>query len=120
QLAKPLERLDLKRVVDVAFHLPSGWIDRLPREELDAADVGQVIAITLTPVEYRMSGSARAPARVNATDAAGNVVSLTYFGGNSGWVRKLLPLNEPRRVSGKLERYGDMLQIVHPDYVVPP
>lgn len=120
QLAKPLERLGLARAVDVAFHLPSGWIDRLPREELDAADVGQVIAITLTPVEYRMSGSARAPARVNAVDARGNHVSLTYFGGNSGWVKKLLPLNEPRRVSGKLERYGDMLQMVHPDYVVPP
>lgn len=120
QLAKPLERLGLARAVDVAFHLPSGWIDRLPREELDAADVGQVIAITLTPVEYRMSGSARAPARVNAVDARGNYVSLVYFGGNSGWVKKLLPLNEPRRVSGKLERYGDMLQMVHPDYVVPP
>lgn len=119
QLAKPLERLGLARAVDVAFHLPSGWIDRLPREELDAADVGQVIAITLTPVEYRMSGSARAPARVNAVDSVGNHVSLTYFGGNSGWVKKLLPLNEPRRVSGKLERYGDMLQMVHPDYVVP-
>ncbi|RZL51568.1 MAG: DEAD/DEAH box helicase, partial [Sphingomonas sp.] len=38
-----------------------------------------------------------------------------YFGGSSGWVKKLLPLGEPRRVSGKLESYGETLQIVHPD-----
>jgi len=119
QLAKPLERLGLRRAVDVAFHLPTGWIDRLPREELLASDAGRVIAITLTPTHYKMGGSARAPARVHAVDARGNYVSLVYFGGNSAWVKKLLPLNEPRRVSGKLETYGQELQIVHPDYVVP-
>ena len=118
-LARPLERLGLGRVVDVAFHLPTGWIDRLPRDELDVADAGRVIAITLTPVQYRLGGSARAPARVQAIDRAGNHVSLTYFGGSSGWVKKLYPLNEPRRVSGRLETYGQELQIVHPDYAVP-
>ncbi|WP_213979470.1 ATP-dependent DNA helicase RecG [Sphingomonas sp. dw_22] len=118
-LAKPLERLGLARAVDVAFHLPTGFIDRLPREELDAADAGRVIAITLTAVSYRFGGSARAPARVQAVDALGNHVTLVFFGGNSGWARKLLPLNEPRFVSGKLETYGQELQIVHPDIVVP-
>lgn len=119
QLAKPLERLGLARVVDVAFHLPSGWIDRLPREELDAADVGRIIAITLTPVNYRMGGSARAPSRVEAVDAKGNYVTLVFFGGNSGWAKKQLPLNEPRWVSGKLDQYGQELQIVHPEVVAP-
>ena len=102
-LAKPLERLGLARAVDVAFHLPTGFIDRVPREELDAVDAGRIIAITLTAVNYRFGGSARAPARVQAVDAKGNYVSLVFFGGNSGWAKKLLPLNEPRFVSGKLE-----------------
>ena len=113
-LAKPLERLKLERVVDVAFHLPTGWIDRVPRDELMASDAGRTIAITLTPRDYRTS-SGRGPTRVNATDALGNYVSLTYFGGNSGWVKKLLPLGEPKRVSGKLEQYGQELQIIHPE-----
>ncbi|WP_436424565.1 hypothetical protein, partial [Enterococcus faecium] len=54
-LAKPLERLGLARVVDVAFHLPSGWVDRVARDELDEADVGRIIAIQLTPTDYRVS-----------------------------------------------------------------
>src|SRR3546814_8476723 len=57
---------------------------------------------------------------VHATDASGNYVSLVYFGGSSGWVKKLLPLGEARRVSGRLEQYGQELQIVHPDYVLAP
>jgi ATP-dependent DNA helicase RecG len=114
-LAKPLERLGMARVVDVAFHLPTGWIDRLPRDELMQADVGQAIVIELTAVNYRFGGSARAPARVQAMDAHGNYVSLVFFGGNSGWAKKLLPLNEKRWVSGRLDQYGQELQIVHPE-----
>ncbi|GAA0728757.1 ATP-dependent DNA helicase RecG [Sphingomonas japonica] len=117
-LAKPLEKLGLARVIDVAFHLPSGWIDRLPRDELDIADAGRVIAITLTPTDYRISRG-RGPTRVHAVDARGNSVSIVFFGGNAGWAKKLLPLGEARRVSGKLETYGDELQIVHPDQVLP-
>ncbi|TPG14336.1 ATP-dependent DNA helicase RecG [Sphingomonas oligophenolica] len=113
-LAKPLDRLGLERVVDVAFHLPTGWIDRVPRDELMASDAGRTIAITLTPRDYRTS-SGRGPTRVNAIDTLGNYVSLTYFGGSSGWVKKLLPLGEPKRVSGKLEQYGQELQIIHPE-----
>ena len=55
QLAKPLERLGLRRVVDVAFHLPTGFVDRLPRDELMMADAGRVIAITLTARDLRES-----------------------------------------------------------------
>ncbi len=117
-LARPLDRLGLSRVVDVAFHLPTGWVDRVAREELDMADAGRVIAITLTARSYRESNG-RGPTRVQATDALGNTVSLVYFGGHPGWAKKLAPLGEPRRVSGRLEQYGQDLQIVHPDYVLP-
>ena len=117
-LAKPLDRLGLARVVDVAFHLPTGWVDRVARDELDMADSGRVIAITLTAVSYR-SSNGRGPTRVQATDAKGNYVSLVYFGGHPGWAKKLAPLGEPRRVSGRLEHYGQDLQMVHPDYVLP-
>ncbi|KQO50602.1 ATP-dependent DNA helicase RecG [Sphingomonas sp. Leaf257] len=114
-LAKPLERLRIARVVDVAFHLPTGHIDRFPRDELMVSDAGRVIAIPLTVKEHRASSSPRGPTRVRAEDAAGNSVALVYFGGNSGWVKKLLPIGETKVVSGRLDLYGQDLQIVHPD-----
>jgi ATP-dependent DNA helicase RecG len=119
-LAKPMERLGLRRAVDVLFHLPTGFIDRKMVNHLDVGDVGRIIAITLTPVEYRQTGSGRGPFRVVASDSAGDAVALTYFGSNPGWAKKQLPLGTPRYISGKLERYGQDLQIIHPDHVLDP
>ncbi|HEV2079657.1 MAG TPA: ATP-dependent DNA helicase RecG [Allosphingosinicella sp.] len=116
-LAKPLKRLGLERVVDILFHLPVSWIERKQVELLDEADTGRVVSVALTPVDYRQSGG-RGPFRVHATDKAGNYVTLTYFN-NPGWAKKQLPLGEPKLVSGKLEMYGQELQIVHPDFVAP-
>jgi ATP-dependent DNA helicase RecG len=114
-LARPLERLGIARVIDLLFHLPSGWVDRWPRDALAQEDVGRTITITLTPRDYRTTSNRRGPTRVQASDAAGNHVSLVYFGGSSGWVKKLLPLGEPKKVSGRLEQYGQQLQIIHPE-----
>src|SRR3546814_6371565 len=95
------------------------WIDRRTGAERDAGVVWRIINLGLTPVEYR-TGGPRSPFRVQVVDAAGNHASLVYFGKAQGWARKLLPIGEPRLVSGKLELYGQNLQIVHPDNVLAP
>jgi ATP-dependent DNA helicase RecG len=118
QLAKPLKRLGLERVIDVLFHLPVSWIERKRVELLDVADAGRVVTVEVTPVDYRQSGG-RGPFRVHATDKAGNYLTLTYFS-NPGWGKKQLPLGGPKVVSGRMEMYGQELQIVHPDFVLPP
>ncbi len=120
-LAKPLDRLGLHRVVDVLFHLPTGFIHRHRTNALMMSDAGRVIAIPLTPIDYRSAaGSGRGPFRIWATDPGGDMVALVYFGGHPGYAKKLLPLGETKLVSGKLERYGQELQIVHPDHVLEP
>ena len=117
-LAKPLKRLGLNRVVDIAFHLPVSWIERKRVDTLDMADAGGVVTVLVTPVDYRQAGG-RGPFRVLATDGAGNYLTLTYFH-NPGWAKKQLPLGDPKIVSGRMEMYGQELQIVHPDYVLDP
>ena len=120
-LAKPLDRLGLHRVVDMLFHLPTGIVHRHRTDALRMSDAGRTIAIVLTPHNYQSSARAgRGPFRIWAADAGGDMVALIYFGGNPGYAKKLLPLGEPRLVSGKLERYGQELQIVHPDHVLEP
>ena len=118
-LAKPLKKLRLERVVDVLFHLPTGTIERKPVDTVEMEDSGRIVTVRVVPTSYRASGG-RGPFRVGATDQAGNVLSLVYFGGNPGWAKKLLPLGEPRIVSGKLELYGQELQMIHPDHVLSP
>lgn len=115
-LARPLDRLGLSRVRDFVYHLPERFVLRRAVADLDAASVGENIVVALTPVEYR-SSAGRGPFRVLASDAAGNICAITYFGRNTGWAKKQLPLGEVRWIAGRLDQFGQMLQIVHPDHV---
>ncbi len=115
-LARPLEKLGLTRVRDFIYHLPDRFVQRRAVANLDEASVGENVVIQLTPTEYR-SSPGRGPFRILASDALGNICSLTYFGRNGGWAKKGLPLGETRWIAGRLDQYGQMLQIVHPDHV---
>jgi len=117
KLKKPLDKLGLTRVRDVAYHLPERFVTRRAVENLDEAGVGEQVVIALTPTEHKASRG-RGPYRVLAQDSVGNICSLTYFGRASYTAKKLLPVGELRWVAGRIDEYGQMLQIVHPDHVV--
>ena len=118
QIAKLLKRLDLTRVVDVLYHLPSGAIERVKAPAASAALLGRNVILELTPYQTREPRSGRGPMRVFASDPDGNTISLIYFN-NPGWAKRSLLIGEKRIVSGKLEQYGDEWQIIHPEVAEP-
>ena len=61
--------------------------------------------------------NARAPYLVYASDDTGDVV-LTYFRAKADYIEKLLPVGSKRYVSGTLQMFDGVPQIVHPDRVV--
>ncbi len=117
KLKKPLEKLGLTRLRDLAYHLPERFVTRHAVADLDEAGEGEQIVIALTVVEHRAARNNRGPYRVLAQDEKGNICALTYFGRASYTAKKSLPVGEKRWVAGKLDRFGDMLQFVHPDHV---
>jgi len=118
KLAKPLEKLGLTRVKDVAYHLPERFVTRRAIAGLEEGAEGEQVIIALTATEHRAPyNPGRGPYRVMAQDEAGDICALTYFGRASYTAKKQLPVGEKRWVAGRLDRYGDMLQIVHPDHV---
>ena len=118
QLTKLLKRLDLTRLIDVLYHLPTGAIERVRAPAANAALLGRAVILKLTPFDTRQSRSGRGPFRVLAADGEGNTITLIYFN-NPGWAKKTLPMGEKRIVSGKLDAYGDEWQIVHPEVAEP-
>ena len=116
-VAKSLGRLSLTRAIDLAFHLPTGTIERIHAPAASSALLGSIVIIPVTPYDVR-SGAGRAPTRIFAADSDGNTLTLTFFN-NPGWARKQLPLGEKRIVSGRLDAWGDEWQIVHPDVLEP-
>jgi ATP-dependent DNA helicase RecG len=118
QVAKMLKKLDLTRVVDLIYHLPTGAIERIRAPAASAALLGRNVILDLKPFETRESRSGRGPMRVLAADGEGNRISLIYFN-NPGWAKRSLPVGQPRTVSGKLEAYGEEWQIIHPEVSEP-
>ena len=94
KLKKPLDKLGLLRVKDVAYHLPDRFVQRRSVADLDEANVGEQVVVALTVVEHRASPNNRAPHRVLARDAKGNVCALVYFGKASYTAKKLFPVGE--------------------------
>ncbi|MCH7627690.1 ATP-dependent DNA helicase RecG [Novosphingobium sp.] len=115
-VARPLEKLGLSRVRDLAYHLPDRFVTRRAVANLDEASVGEQIVVALTVREHR-SAAGRGPYRILAEDVDGTVVALIYFGRASYSAKKLLPVGEKRWVAGRLDQFGQFLQIVHPDHV---
>lgn len=116
KLRRPLEKLGLNRIKDLAYHLPDRFVERRAVANLDEAGIGENVIVALTVREHR-SASGRGPFRVLAEDAIGNICTITYFGRASYTAKKQLPVGEKRWVAGRLDQYGQMLQIVHPDHV---
>ena len=114
-----LGRDDTPRLVDLLLHLPSQVIDRRSRPKIRDAAPGTVVTLDVTVDRHRPPPprNARAPYLVYASDDTGDVV-LTYFRSPPGFVEKLLPVGAKRFVSGTLQIYDGMPQIVHPDRVV--
>jgi ATP-dependent DNA helicase RecG len=116
-IAKGLAKLGLNRAIDLAYHLPTGTIDRARAPYASQALLGRIVVLDVTPVEVR-AGSGRAPLRIFARDGDDNTLTLTFFN-HPAWAKKQLPLHQPRTVVGKLDAYGQEWQIVHPEVLEP-
>jgi ATP-dependent DNA helicase RecG len=46
-------------------------------------------------------------------------VSLVFFRARGDWLTKAMPVGARRMVSGRVERFREQLQIVHPDHMLP-
>src|SRR5260221_7693603 len=114
-----LGRSETPRLVDLLLHLPASVIDRRARPKIGDAAQGTVVTLEVTVDRHRPPAprNSRAPYLVYASDDTGDVV-LTFFRAKPGYVEKLLPVGEKRYVSGTLQMYDGILQIVHPTNVV--
>jgi ATP-dependent DNA helicase RecG len=114
-----LDRPQGARVLDVLFHLPYATLDRRSRSKIRDAVPGAIATFQAKVMEHRASPSlrSRAPFKVLVEDETGDV-ELVFFLTNPEWVRGRLPIGATRWISGKLELYDGVRQIVHPDRVL--
>jgi ATP-dependent DNA helicase RecG len=110
---------DKPRIIDLLFHLPTGFVDRRNQPKLS-----EVVPDTVVTVSVRVEGHRppppnrpRAPYNIETADDT-NTLTITYFNARRDYLEKLFPEGETRYVSGTTTLYDGHLQMVHPDRVV--
>jgi ATP-dependent DNA helicase RecG len=107
------------RVIDLLFHLPTGFVDRRHQPKLSEVKPDTVVTVAVTIEKHRPPppNRLRAPYNIDAFDDT-NTLTITYFNARKDYLEKLLPVGELRYVSGIATLYDGHLQMVHPDRVV--
>jgi ATP-dependent DNA helicase RecG len=113
RLAKLLENIAGPNLVDLCWHFPSAIIDRRYSPKVAQARPGVVATMTLTIDKHVRPSNKRLPYKVICSDDTGTL-TLVFFHVQEEFWRNHLPVGETRIVSGKVEKFGEELQIIHP------
>ncbi|WP_295533678.1 ATP-dependent DNA helicase RecG [uncultured Thioclava sp.] len=117
--AKSFAPLGVEVPRDLLFTLPHSVIDRRPVKTVQGVAAGSVVTVELTIDSHIPARRRGLPDRVMCHDSEIDV-TLIFFHARGDWLARHLPQGARRVVSGKLEIYDGMAQIVHPDHILPP
>ncbi|MBR9649781.1 ATP-dependent DNA helicase RecG [Thalassovita aquimarina] len=117
--AQNLAQLDITRPRDLIFTLPHSGIDRARRDTVRGAVLPDVITVEVTVGAHRAPRSRGGAYRVTVEDAETSF-QLVFFHARGDYLQKILPVGSRRVVSGKVEMFDGIAQMVHPDHVLPP
>lgn len=118
KLQKPFQKCVGHYIIDVLFHLPVGLVDRRPMPPIFSMESGQVVTSLVKVLDYQEPDQKSKPFKVVCTNETGELI-LVFFHAYLDYIKRQLPLNQLRVVSGKIERFGKQVTMAHPDYIVP-
>ncbi len=116
--AKNLAQLHVEKPRDLIFTLPYTGIDRARRDTVQGVVAPATVTVEVTVEQHMPAATRGRPYRVLVKDAQTSF-QLVFFHAREDWLRKQLPVGEKRLVSGRLEVFDGIAQIVHPDHMVP-
>src|SRR5690606_19899876 len=109
------------RVIDLLWHAPTGVIDRRAEPTIAGAVPGTIATFAVRVLRHKAPppGNPKVPHKVTCEDDTGRI-DLVFFHAERRFIERQLPIGSIRYISGRVERYGETLQMAHPDYIVPP
>ncbi len=118
-IAKTLNRLGLKRVIDVIWHLPIGIAYFPLKRSLRGCRTGDSVAIVASVRAYEPSiKGKRQPFKV-ICEVEREILILTFFKAYPKTIEARLPIGQARLICGTLDRFLGQWQIAHPERIVP-
>ncbi len=116
--AQMLEGVRVTKPLDVLMTLPLSGVDRHRRASIREVAAPSVATVEVTVGAHHPPRTRGRPYRVHVEDAQTSF-QLVFFHARGDYLQKLLPTGQRRVVSGKVEIFDGIAQIVHPDHVLP-
>ena len=116
--AQNLAQTGIETPRDMLLTLPASGIDRARRDSVLDVVPPAVVTVAVTVGAHHPPRSKGRPYRVDVADARTSF-QLVFFHAHGDYLRRLLPTGTRRIVSGKVEHFDSIAQIVHPDHVLP-
>ena len=115
--AKNMDALGVLAPRDLLFILPQSGIERRIKETVDLAGIPAVQTVGVTVGKHIVPRTKGGAYRVNVQDAH-NSFQLVFFHARGDYWSRTLPEGSRRVVSGRIEVFDGLAQMVHPDFIV--
>ncbi|MBL9053716.1 MAG: ATP-dependent DNA helicase RecG, partial [Tabrizicola sp.] len=115
--AKAFESLGVTRPKDLLYLLPHSGVDRTRRASVRDVAPPATLTVEVEIGQHIPPRSKGRPYRVHVRDAKLEF-QLVFFHARADYLQKLLPTGQRRLVSGKVELFDGVAQMVHPDHVL--
>lgn len=102
---------------DLLFTLPYSGIDRRLQPSVRDAVLPATVTVAVTVGEHRAPGTKTGAYRIHVEDSQTSF-QLVFFHARGDYWKRQLPEGARRIVSGRVELFDGMAQMVHPDFVV--
>ncbi|MDP4032592.1 MAG: ATP-dependent DNA helicase RecG [Pseudorhodobacter sp.] len=115
--ARAFAVLGVERPRDLLFLLPHSGVDRARRSSVREVVPPATVTVEVTVGGHFPPARKGGPYRVMVRDSALEF-QLVFFHARGDYLTKLLPTGQKRLVSGRVELFDGVAQMVHPDHVL--
>jgi len=117
KIAQNFQGLHIERPRDILMTLPYNGIDRRLVETVQGVDLPNVLTLRIKVLAHKAARNRSGAYRITVEDAK-TTFQLVFFHARADYLTKLLPVGQDRIVSGKIEFFDGIAQMVHPDHIV--
>ena len=117
KIEKLFNRIDINLKVHFLWHLPYNIIKRQKHENIHDAQINTLVTLKIKVLKHVPSRFKKQPYRVHCL-CNETPIDIVFFYARHPVVKKNLPEEEIRFVSGKLEYFRNTYQITHPSHII--
>ena len=118
KVAQNFAGLGVEKPRDLLFVLPHSGIDRRLIDTVQHAVLPAVVTLRIHVLSHKAPRTKSGAYRITVQDSA-TTLQLVFFHARGDYLQKILPVGQDRIVSGKIELFDGIAQMVHPDHIVP-